>query len=243
MTGNPARDPERTLDFVGHLVELRNRVLWVLVLLLPLSAAGWFAYPYVNAAIVATVGEKLYLTTVAEGFSVRFSMSLLVGFVLVLPFAVFQAFAFLFPGLKPVERRWLVGLTVASTLLMGAGVAYGYELILPVSVKFLMSRAFSPDGIGRVLYYSDYLGFFLQFLVAFGIAFQLPIAVLFIVRSGLLTVGAVAKATKGVVVGIFVVAAIITPPDIFSQLCVALPMVALYFVSLLIARLLVPRKR
>jgi sec-independent protein translocase protein TatC len=166
---------------------------------------------------------------------------MLLGAILTIPLGIFQIIAFTFPGLRRAEKRGLIGITVASTVLLIVGSAYGYSSILPISIEFLTSADFSPTGVGRILRYSDYIEFFLQFLLAFGISFQMPVIVIFLVKAHVLTVKQLLSMSKLVVIVIFIVAAIITPPDVISQLAVAIPMLLLYFLSVLLAAILRPR--
>ncbi len=226
--------------FISHLIELRDRLLRmvivvgvVFVCLFPFASELYdlLAYPLMRAL---PEGSKMIATGVVAPFLIPVKVAAMVAFALALPYVLYQAWAFVAPGLYAHERRLVVPLVVASTLLFFLGVAFCYFLVFGVVFKFVYNIA--PKSISVAPDIENYLNFTITMFLAFGLTFEVPIAVLILVRMGAVTIEQLTNIRPYFIVGSFVVAAIVTPPDVLSQLLLAFPMCVLYEVGIIAAR-------
>jgi len=226
--------------FISHLIELRDRLLRmvivvgvVFVCLFPFASELYdlLAYPLMHAL---PEGSKMIATGVVAPFLIPVKVAAMVAFALALPYVLYQAWAFVAPGLYAHERRLVVPLVVASTLLFFLGVAFCYFLVFGVVFKFVYNIA--PKSISVAPDIENYLNFTITMFLAFGLTFEVPIAVLILVRMGAVTIEQLTNIRPYFIVGSFVVAAIVTPPDVLSQLLLAFPMCVLYEVGIVAAR-------
>jgi sec-independent protein translocase protein TatC len=230
---------------VSHLLELRSRLLRaVLALVLAFAALLPFAndlYAWMAAPLLARLpeGAQLIAIEVASPFLAPLKLALFVALLLAMPVVLYQLWAFVAPGLYKREKRLALPLLVSAVVLFYAGCAFAYYVVLPAMFAFLTASA--PEGVAMMTDISRYLDFVLVMFLAAGIGFEVPVAVLILALLGWVTPAQLAHARGYVVVGIFVVAAVITPPDGISQILLALPMVLLYEVGLVFARWLAPR--
>ncbi|MBC7499582.1 MAG: twin-arginine translocase subunit TatC [Herminiimonas sp.] len=225
--------------FVSHLVELRNRLIKasaaiILVFLCMMPWAGqiydFLAYPMM---VALPAGSKMIATGVITPFLVPIKVTLLGAFIVALPWVLYQLWAFVAPGLYAHEKKLIAPLVISSSLLFVAGVAFCYFLVFGVVFKFINN--FAPKSISVAPDIESYFGFVMTMFIAFGITFEVPIVVVVLVRMGLVTVEKLKEIRPYVVVGAFVVAAVVTPPDILSQLLLAIPLVLLYEIGILVA--------
>jgi sec-independent protein translocase protein TatC len=237
----------REQPLVEHLLELRNRLLKALggfaVVLLSII---WFAkdiYAVVSAPLVRLMpeGVSMIATEVASPFLTPLKLTAVVAFVIALPWILYQIWAFVAPGLYRQERRLVVPLLASSTGLFYLGVALAYFVVLPTIFKFFINIA--PDGVAVMTDINKYLDFVLGLFLAFGIAFETPVAIVLIVWAGFVTPATLVKHRDYVVVGVCVVAAVLTPPDVFSMVALAVPMYLLYELGIIAARIMVPGTR
>lgn len=231
--------------FVSHLVELRDRLIRVviaiavafgLLLLWPGPAA---MYDLLAAPLVATLpkGATLIATNVISPFIVPLKITLLAAFMLALPIVLYQLWAFVAPGLYSHEKRLVLPLVVSSTLLFFAGVAFCYFFVFGQVFAFI--QGFAPKSITAAPDIEAYLGFVLTMFIAFGAAFEVPIAVIVLARMGIVSIEKL-KAFRGYfIVLAFIIAAVITPPDVVSQLALAIPMCLLYELGIWAAQLFI----
>lgn len=219
-----------------HLLELRSRFLraliGVIVVLLPLAVFakplyGFFARPLMQ---LLPPGTSMIATKVISPFLIPLKLSAFVALFIAMPWVLYQIWGFVAPGLYKNERRLMVPLLVSSTLLFYAGIAFAYFVTLPIVFKFTLSAA--PEGVIVATDIGDYLDFMMTMFIAFGAAFETPVAVVLLVMTGFVKTAQLKEARGYVLVGVFVVAAIITPPDVFSQLLVAIPSYLLYEVGM-----------
>jgi sec-independent protein translocase protein TatC len=243
-------DPEDELagteqPFVSHLVELRDRLIWALAAIGVAFAALCLwpgpsgLYDLLAAPLVASLpkGTTLIATNVISPFIVPLKITLLAAFMLALPVVLYQLWSFVAPGLYSHEKRLVLPLVVSSTLLFFVGVGFCYFFVFGQVFKFIQS--FAPKSITAAPDIEAYLGFVLTMFVAFGAAFEVPIVVIVLARIGLVSIDKL-KAFRGYfVVLAFIVAAIITPPDIVSQLALAIPMCLLYEIGIWAAQLFI----
>jgi sec-independent protein translocase protein TatC len=227
--------------FISHLVELRDRLLRMLiavgvvfVVLFPFASDLYdlLAYPMLRTL---PEGSRMIATGVIAPFLIPVKVAALVAFAIALPYVLYQAWAFVAPGLYAHERRLVVPLVVASTLLFFVGVAFCYFLVFGVVFDFVYKIA--PASIAVAPDIENYFSFAITLFLAFGVTFEVPIAVLILVRMGAVTIEQLTSIRPYFIVGAFVVAAIVTPPDVLSQLLLAIPMCLLYEVGIVAARM------
>jgi len=229
-------------SFISHLVELRQRlvravgaVLAIFVVLFLYPGSGYIydvlALPLMNAL---PEGSKMIATGVITPFMVPVKVTALVGFMIALPFVLYQAWAFVAPGLYEHERKLALPLIVASTVLFFLGVAFCYFFVFGKVFAFI--HDFAPKSITPAPDIEAYFSFVITMFLAFGITFEIPIVVIVLVRMGIVSVEKLREARPYVVVGAFVIAAVVTPPDVLSQFMLAVPMCLLYEAGLFLAR-------
>src|SRR5688572_20196253 len=226
--------------FISHLVELRDRLLRsliaigiVFVCLFPWSSE---LYDLIASPMMRTLpeGSKMIATGVITPFLIPVKVAAMTAFLIVLPFVLYQAWAFVAPGLYSHEKKLVLPLVVASTLLFLLGIAFCYFFVFGVVFDFVNKIA--PASITVAPDIEQYLNFVLTMFLAFGVTFEVPIVVILLVRFGVVTLEQLKNIRPYFIVGSFVIAAIVTPPDVLSQLLLALPMCILYEVGLFLAR-------
>ncbi|MFY7856449.1 MAG: twin-arginine translocase subunit TatC [Rubrivivax sp.] len=228
--------------FVSHLVELRDRLIRSLIAIVLCfgALAIWPGtggmYDLLAAPMTANLapGTKLIATNVFSPFMVPLKMTLMAGFLVALPYVLYQVWAFVAPGLYSHEKKLVLPLVVTSTLLFFAGVAFCYSIVIPGLTKFIV--AMTPESVNAAPDIEQYFGTVLTLFLVFGIAFEVPVAVVVLARVGIVTIEQL-KAWRGYfIVASFVIAAIVTPPDVISQLALAIPMCILYEIGIVAAR-------
>jgi sec-independent protein translocase protein TatC len=233
--------------FISHLIELRDRLLRMLiavgvvfVFLFPFASELYdlLAYPMMRTL---PEGSKMIATGVVAPFLIPVKVAAMVAFAVALPYVLYQAWAFVAPGLYAHERRLVVPLVIASTVLFFVGVAFCYFFVFGVVFDFVYKIA--PASITVAPDIENYFSFVITLFLAFGVTFEVPIVVLILVRMGVVTVEQLAGIRPYFIVGSFVVAAIVTPPDVLSQLLLAIPMCVLYEAGILAARVFGGRGR
>ncbi len=238
-----ARDQEQSL--LEHLEEFRRMLIRCLLALaaaivvcIPLARPllGWLQAPLLQVAARNQYAFELITTSPVEGFMQIMKVIFASGVLLSLPFMVYFVARFVFPGLKPHEQRLMVHGGLAGAFLFAFGVAFGYLLTLPVAVKVMF---YFNDYLGTTANWKidSYLGFTLQLLIGFGLAFELPLVLLLLGRMGIVSTAQMRKYRRHVVVGILVVAMVLTPPDVASQMQMAIPLYLLYELCILILSL------
>ncbi|MBX3600061.1 MAG: twin-arginine translocase subunit TatC [Rubrivivax sp.] len=235
--------------FVSHLIELRDRLIRSLIAIVAVFGVlciwpGTGAmYDILAAPLTSNLpeGTKLIATSVFSPFMVPLKITLLVGFLAALPYVLYQTWAFVAPGLYSHEKRLVVPLVVSSTLLFFAGVAFCYFVVIPGLTKFIV--AMTPASVNAAPDIEQYFGTVITLFLVFGIAFEVPVAVVVLARIGVISVEQLRKWRGYFIVGSFVVAAIVTPPDVISQLALAVPMCILYEIGILIASATVKKKK
>ena len=238
-------DAERPL--IAHLLELRARLLrafaglgLVLVALLPLANT---LYGYLARPLLAKLpaGGTLVATQVASPFFAPMKLAFFVALLVAMPWLLYQLWAFVAPGLYKRERRLALPLLSSALLLFYAGCAFAYFLVLPAVFGFL--TRVTPDGVAMMTDISAYLDFVLVLFLAFGLAFELPVALVILALLGWVTPAQLREGRGYAIVGIFIIAAVLTPPDVVSQLMLAIPMCLLYEAGIIAATLVTPRPR
>ena len=243
---NSTQDSGLQETFLSHLFELRDRViksvLAIIVVFLCLvywapDIFHWFAQPLLEAL---PAGGKMIVTDVTGSFFVPMKVTMLVAFLIALPVVMYQLWAFIAPGLYLHERKLILPLVVSSYTLFIIGMAFAYFLVFPTVFKFMASYN-APLGAEMSTDIDNYLSFAMTTFLAFGITFEVPVVVVVLVRMGMVSLAKLKEIRPYVIVGAFVIAAIVTPPDVLSQLLLAVPMTLLYELGLLIARFYVPK--
>ena len=236
--------------FISHLIELRERVVRaagaVLVLFLIFSFAWPGAgaiYDFLAAPLMHALpeGSKMIATGVITPFMVPMKVSALVAFMVALPYVLYQAWSFVAPGLYEHEKKLAVPIIFASTALFLLGVAFCYYFVFGQVFSFI--HGFAPKSITPAPDIEAYFGFVITMFLAFGVTFEIPIVVIILVRSGVVSVEKLRDVRPYVIVGAFVVAAVVTPPDVLSQFMLAVPMCLLYEAGLLCARFVGARQK
>lgn len=234
-----------TESFISHLIELRNRLLRI-VLGFGLVFIGLFPfanniYSLLAAPLLAKLpaGAQMIATAVTTPFFVPMKVAMMAAFVLSLPFTLYQVWSFVAPGLYPNEKKLMLPVIIASSLLFMLGMTFAYFLVFPVVFGFIVSS--SPVGVTVMTDISEYLDFVMTLFLAFGTAFEVPIAVILIARFGWVTIAQLKEARGYVIVGAFVLGAIFTPPDIISQFMLAVPLWLLYELGILFAQFSQPK--
>jgi len=235
-----AETPEPQETFISHLVELRDRLLRAIiaVVLLTLALVPWAKEIYALLAkpLLAALpaGATMIATDVTGTFLVPLKVTLMTGFVVALPYVLYQAWAFVAPGLYQHEKRLALPVIFTSFLFFLVGMAFAYFVVFPVAFGFFASYA--PSGVQMMTDIDKYLSFVLTMFLAFGLTFETPVVVVVLVRMGVVSLDKLRAARPYIIVGAFVIGAIFTPPDVISQLLLAVPLWLLYEVGLFIAR-------
>jgi sec-independent protein translocase protein TatC len=232
--------------FLGHLAELRRRLIFSLAAMLAGGIACFALYDPIIGFLEAPLssvpaargGAFLFVGTVFEAFLVKFKVAISAGFLATLPFHLFNIAAFVFPGLRKRERRILGWSLAAAAALAAAGFYFGYYRLIPAMIEVLTSPSFLPGRVDYLLGFEKNIFFVLGFILAVLVVFQLPLLLVILLALNVLSRKAVLAASRFVVVGIFALAAVVTPsPDMVSQLMLAIPLIALYFLAILAARI------
>jgi sec-independent protein translocase protein TatC len=240
------RDGPAEESLMGHLLELRARLMRgiaaVLVVFLALMPFASELYTQFAQPLVAKLpsGGMLQAIDVAGGFFIPIKLAFFVAVLVSMPWLLYQAWAFVAPGLYQNEKRLARPILLAAVALFYIGCAFAWFLVLPTVFGFL--AMLTPEGVAMAPDVSRYLDFVLVILLAFGLSFELPVAVVVLVLLGVVSPAQLREARGYVIVGVFILAAIITPPDVVSQLMLAIPMCLLYELGILAGAMLRPAK-
>jgi len=229
-----------TESFISHLIELRNRLLraivgWLLVFVALFPFADKL-YSLLAAPLLSKLpqGAQMIATAVTTPFFVPMKVTMLTAFLIALPWMIYQCWAFVSPGLYTHEKRLIRPLLAAAIVLFFVGMAFAYFVVFPVVFSFLVGSA--PQGVTVMTDIAEYLDFVIGLFVAFGFAFEVPVAVVLMALMGWVTLAQLKESRSYVIVGAFVLGAIFTPPDIVSQCMLAIPLWLLYEIGLLVVR-------
>jgi sec-independent protein translocase protein TatC len=226
-------------NFIAHLIELRRRLMnsLIAVLLVFLCLFYWSAdlYTLLAQPLLSKLpkGGQMIATDVTTPFFVPLKVTLMASFMIALPYILYQIWRFIAPGLYDHEKRWVFPLVTASLLLFFSGMAFAYFVVFPVVFGFITASA--PQGVAVMTDIDKYLSFVLSMFVAFGLTFQVPIAVVLLVKMKMVTVAKLREIRPYMIVGAFVIGAIFTPPDVVSQFMLAMPLWLLYEAGIIVA--------
>lgn len=228
----PASKPADDMPLIAHLAELRTRLLrCVAVILLIFIGLFYFSqdiYSLVAAPLRAYLpaGATMIATGVASPFLTPFKLTMMVALFLAIPVVLHQLWGFIAPGLYQHEKRLAVPLLIASILLFYAGMAFAYFVVFPIMFGFFASA--TPEGVAMMTDIGQYLDFVLTLFFAFGVAFEIPVATFLLIWAGIVEVETLRRSRPYVIIGCFVVGMLLTPPDVFSQTLLAVPMWMLF---------------
>ncbi|RKF45530.1 twin-arginine translocase subunit TatC [Paraburkholderia fungorum] len=247
-------DPQQTQDegteetFISHLVELRDRIiragLAVIVVFVGLVYWAPDIFRLLARPLMQNLPKdgKMIVTDVTGSFFVPMKVTMLVAFVIALPIVLYQIWAFVAPGLYQHEKKLVGPLVGSSYTLFLCGMAFAYFVVFPTIFR-VMAHYNAPLGAEMTTDIDNYLSFVLTMFLAFGVTFEVPIVVVLLVRMNVLTIKKLKEIRPYVIVGAFVISAVVTPPDVFSQLILAIPLIVLYEAGIIAARLIVGKQK
>ncbi|ALG67418.1 twin-arginine translocase subunit TatC [Beggiatoa leptomitoformis] len=239
--------PSGEMPFIEHLVELRDRLLKIILgvgiivaILLPFSnnIYAYFAKPLIS---LLPMGTQMIAIDVASPFFTPMKLILVLAIFLAIPLILYHFWAFVTPGLYKHEQELIFPLLVSSTLLFYIGAVFAYYVVFPMIFSFMVST--TPDGVAMMTDIGRYLDFILTVFFAFGIAFQVPVITVVLVWLEVITPEHLTEKRAYIIVGAFIIGAILTPPDVISQTLLAVPMLVLFEIGLFISRLVLKKKR
>jgi len=239
MADEPKLENAET-TFLSHVVELRNRLFYALlgvgVVCIALLPFANDVYQFIANPLLQKMpaGTSMIATDIASPFMTPIKLVFIVSLVIAAPWVLYQLWAFIAPGLYRHERRLVFPLLLSSTVLFYSGMAFAYFAVFPLVFEFFIATA--PPGVSVMTDIKSYLDFVFGMFIAFGIAFELPVALVLLARIGIVNPHKLAQQRPYVILAIFVIAAILTPPDVFSQTFLALPMYVLFEAGLVVAR-------
>jgi sec-independent protein translocase protein TatC len=234
--------PEAQETFISHLIELRDRllraVIAVVVIFVALFPWAQDLYALLAKPMLASLpqGGQMIATEVTTPFFVPIKVTMMTAFLIALPWIFYQIWAFVAPGLYQHEKRLGLPLIVSGVLLFLLGMAFAYFLVFPVVFGFIVGIA--PEGVAVMTDIGKYLDFVLTLFLAFGITFEVPVAVVLLVKTGMVSIDKLREIRPYVIVGAFIIGAIFTPPDVISQIMLAVPMWLLYELGIVVARMI-----
>ena len=234
-----------SLAFKHHFIEFRSRVLRLILFYILFFIISFIFYDLIIVylskplkALVLSQDSFLYVMSIFEGFVVKFKTSSIVALVISYPFLIYQLLAFIFPGLKKNERKFFIYLVPTTFLLAFTGFFFVYYKILPISIPILLSSSFIPNDIGLVLNFKNSIFYILHFLFLSIFVYQFPILILLLLHFKIFSRKQLLSSFRYIFIFIFTISAIITPPDVISQISLALPLIFFFFLSYVIATLL-----
>lgn len=235
---------EKYMNIFEHLRELRKRVIissiaFIVFVIIAFAMHNHIANLFIKfySSIPSSGENKLFVNSIVEGMTTKIKVSLIAGLIFSLPLHLYNIVAFVFPALEKKEKRYLIIALISSFILVILSTYLSYFKILPISIKFLTKGGFIPNDVGLLLNYNKNLFYALYFVFCSIIAFQSPIIFVLLMAFNILKRKTAIKVSRYIVVAIFIISAIVTPPDVVSQLGLALPLVVLYFLAILVAKI------
>ncbi|MGC6366637.1 MAG: twin-arginine translocase subunit TatC [Candidatus Marinamargulisbacteria bacterium] len=232
------------LPLSAHIDELRQRIIKSFIGIALFSVFSYFFYDNIATfflsplSSVSTNGGSINVNTIYEGFFVKLKLSIIAGVILSLPITLFQICRFVIPGLKKGEIKWLFIILLTSATLSGTSTFLGYTIVLPYIVTFLLDNNFIPQNINVLLNYKQNVSYIIAFLTGAIIVFQSPILLSILLAKDIITRSFLLKNSRFFILGIVITSAMVTPPDIVSQLCLAIPLIGCYFGCIGFAKLM-----
>jgi sec-independent protein translocase protein TatC len=226
------------MPFQKHLLELRRRLVMALASVLLFSAAGYIVFPYFYDFIQSILSEELFATKIHEAFLTRVRIALLLGLFLSLPVIFYQVIAYILPAFDKKGKVFALVLLFSSFVLFCGGILFSLEYVMPITVRFLRARRFFPSGLSRIISYENFILFFFQFILAFGICLQFPVVLLLLLKFKIIKYERLVKSIKIFIPAALLLSGILTPPDLVSQIMLTAPLVFLYVLCIVIAKIL-----
>lgn len=230
------------MTLMQHFAELRHRILWTVLVFVVSFGLGWYIAPYTESFLIKPLLDiwgdaTLLYTKLTDGLMIRFSLSTLVALIITVPVLLWHIWAYIAPGLHKNEKRFVVPIFLISPLLFVFGAGFAFYVLFPFVFRFFLEIS-ETTNLPMVLLpvARGYLSFAIDLLQVFGVAFQLPLVMIMLNKIGILSKSMTGKCRRYVIISIFVAAAVLTPPDIVSQILLALPMWMLFEISLLFMR-------
>lgn len=229
----------KKMTIMQHFSELRRRILWTVLFFLGAFGLGWFVAPFIQEFLTAPLlsvwdDAQLIYTGITDGLMIDLSLAMLVAIMFTTPFALYQIWVFVAPGLHKNERSFVLPIFIVSPVLFLCGAAFAFYVLFPTVFKFFIELNESAPVPAIIMPAArDYLSFAIGMLKVFGIAFQLPLIMVLLNRAGILSRARVVAMRRYAIIVIVIAAAVLTPPDVVSQILLALPMWALFEVSIL----------
>ena len=226
---------------------LRKRLFYVGIVIIILFVVCYWQNAYIQAFVTRPISPhlsdhaKLIAATPLEAFVTQLKMCFLASLVIGMPFILWQFWRFIAPGLYKQERRYLLGFVITASFLFLAGAMFVYSMVLPLGMRFMI-RIGVDMQVESLFTVSSYLTLVLKLMIAFGSVFELPVVVYFLAKIGLVNADMLRKYRRFAIVGIFILAAVLTPPDVISQVAMAIPLLILYEISIFIAKKVAPKK-
>lgn len=244
-TAKPSDQPYQntggSMPFLEHLEELRKRLIRCFLAVIAMAIAALYFSDELMAFLVRPMGDtQLHNIAVTGTFVAYVKVSLIAGVVVALPIIFYQMWSFISPGLYDREKSTVLPMILVSTILFGVGGSFCYLVVLPIALEFLIN--FGEGQIINNITIGSYINFAGLMILAFGFSFQLPIVAYFLGKAGIISASFLGKGRRYAVVIILVVAGIITPPDVFSQVLLAGPIYVLYEISIIIVRIVQPKR-
>lgn len=240
MTETNKNIENEKMPFTQHLEELRKRLIIIFISI----GSGFFLTYFVSNKIILILkiplGQDLIFISPTEAFFVNLKVALFVSIFLTIPITLYQLWKFVSPGLLEKEKKYTLPFVVSSTIMFVAGGIFAYYLIIPFGIKFLL--AYGTDEIKPMLSLSNYISFTIKLILAFGIVFELPLVLLFLTKIGIVTPNFLRRNRKYAILFVFILAAFLTPPDVFTQILMALPLIVLYEIGILLSKLVYKKK-
>ncbi len=239
------KDPN-SMTLLEHIEELRVRLLWIVSgIIVGVLASVSYSEKIIDIAIAPLkkalpAGSKIIFTGVTEAFWVRLEAALVAGIIISIPFTFYQIWLFIKPGLEEKEKKFAIPFVLFFTLFFVSGVVFAYKVVLPIGFSFLLR--YGGKELSAMPSIKQYMSLFLRMLTAFGLIFELPIVSFILSRMGLINAKDLLKKSDYALLVIFIVAAILTPPDVFTQFLMAGPLILLYGISILIAYIFSTKK-
>ena len=232
----------KEMTLMQHFSELRRRILWIALIFAISFVCGWYVSPYIQAGLSAPLlgvwdGGAMLYSGLSDGLMIRLSLATLFALFIIMPVVLWHIWAFVAPGLKQNERRFVLPILIMSPVLFILGAGFAFYFLLPIIFKFFIELNQNSVVPGVLLPVArDYLSFAVGMLKVFGVAFQLPLVMVLLNRIGVLSRARVISMRRYAIIFIVVVAAILTPPDVVSQIMLAVPMWLLFEFSILFMR-------
>ncbi|MGB7061884.1 MAG: twin-arginine translocase subunit TatC [Candidatus Zixiibacteriota bacterium] len=226
-------DEDKQIGFLDHLEELRGRIIKSLISIILFSIVAYVFSERLLEFITGPIPE-VYFMAPTEAFSTRIKISLIAGIIISVPVIFYHVWRFIAPGLFKKEIKMLIPFVLASTVFFLIGAAFCFFMVLPLSMKFLLG--FGTEKLKPMIQIKDYISFVSYLILAFGAVFELPVISYFLGKIGIITADTLRKGRRYAVTAILILAAVITPPDVFSQFMLAGPLYFLYEVSILVVK-------